>query len=311
MFISALFFRYLRPLRVTRDFTTRGPWRGALLVACALLFSGCTMARLGYDLLPAWSSWQLDRYLGLDEDQRALVSRRVDEIHRWHRRGQLPGYAEFLGEVEAQLRVATPGASEPVAVGRWRLRVTEAWAPLAERLAPAMAELALTLRPDQIERLRRRLAEADEEYREKFLPEKPAERIAARADRVVKRAEFFLGRLEGNQERELRQMAAAMPPTEELWYAERQRRNQALLGLLTRLSRERPPAAEATRQVREALLVFWTPADPGRRQRLDEAVALSDQLSTQLLARASAAQRAHLLKTLRGYAQDFVRLAAL
>jgi hypothetical protein len=289
----------------------RGPWRGALLAACALLLSGCTMARLGYDWLPAWSSWQLDRYLALDEDQRALVSRRVDEIHRWHRRGQLPGYAEFLGEVEAQLRGATPGASEPVAVGRWRLRVTEAWAPLAERLAPAVAELALTLRPDQIERLRRRLAEADEEYREKFLPEKPADRIAARADRVVKRAEFFLGRLEGNQERELRQLAAAMPPTEELWYAERQRRNQALLGLLTRLSRERPPAAEATRQVREALLVFWTPADPGRRQRLDEAVALSDQLSTQLLARASAAQRAHLLKTLRGYAQDFVRLAAL
>ena len=83
-------------------------WRlGALLTLLALLASGCTMARLGYDLLPAWSSWQLDRYLALDEDQRALVSRRLDELHRWHRRGQLPGYAEFLGEVEAQVRRST------------------------------------------------------------------------------------------------------------------------------------------------------------------------------------------------------------
>lgn len=309
MFIFSLLFRGLRPSSVTPDLTTRG-WRlGALLALLALLLSGCTMARLGYDLLPAWSSWQLDRYLALDEDQRALVSRRLDELHRWHRRGQLPGYAEFLGEVEAQLRGAAPGATEPIAVGRWRARVTDAWSPLAERLAPAVAELALTLRPDQLDRLRRRMAEADEDYREKFLPERPADRVAARADRVVRRAEFFLGRLEGGQERELRQLAAGLPATEELWYAERQRRNQALLGLFARLSRERPPPAEATRQVRDFLLSFWTPSDPARRQRLDEAVALSDQLSTQLLARASAAQRAHLLKTLRGYAQDFVRLA--
>ena len=69
-------------------------WRlGALLALLALLASGCTMARLGYDLLPAWSSWQLDRYLALDEDQRVRVSRLLAALPPWHPPGQPAGYA--------------------------------------------------------------------------------------------------------------------------------------------------------------------------------------------------------------------------
>ncbi len=287
----------------------------APLVASCLVATSCSMAKFGYDVLPTWAHWQIERYLSLDEDQRAIVSRRVDELHRWHRRVQLPKYVAFLSEVEEQVRPNDParpgaaGAVDAALVARWRDRVSEAWIPFAEHLAPGLAELALTLRPEQIERLRRRLADADDEYREKFLAENPKARAEARADRVVKRAETFLGRLDSAQLRELRMLAAAMPAREDDWLAERQRRQNGLVALLRTLSTERPGQREATRLAREYLLSMWTSQNERRRARLEAAIGESDALSADTLAKATPAQRAHLVKLVRGYADDFRALS--
>jgi hypothetical protein len=271
---------------------------------------GCSMTRFGYDMLPTWSQWQVDRWLALDDDQRAIVVRHLDDLHGWHRRTQLPGWAGQLRQLDADLRGAEPGILLDVAaVARWRGRVTEVWTPLAERLAPAVAELAVTLRPEQIERLRRRMAESEAEWREKFLPERSRDREQARGDRVVKRAEFFLGRLDRAQERELRALAAALPATEEAWFAERQQRNRAVLAFFETMARERPAAREATRQARELLLAMWTPREGARARQLEEAIAASDALTVRMLARATPAQRAHLTKTVQTYAQDFQSLS--
>ncbi len=283
----------------------------APLVASCLVATSCSMAKFGYDVLPTWAHWQIERYLSLDEDQRAIVSRRIDELHKWHRRVQLPKYVAFLSEVEEQVRTvdaaraAPAGGVDAAVIARWRDRIGEAWIPVAEHLAPGLAELALTLRPEQIERLRRRLADGDDEYREKFLAETPKARAEARADRVVKRAETFLGRLDSAQVRELRTLAAAMPGREDDWLAERQRRQKGLVALMHKISADQPGQREATRLAREYLVSMWTAHDARRRARLDAAIGDSDALSADTLAKATPAQRAHLVKLVRGYADDF------
>jgi hypothetical protein len=307
MFILSLLFKYL-PRFERFESSIRRRRRGALALVLALTLAagGCSMTRFGYDMLPTWSQWQIERWLSLDDEQRALVTRHLEDIHAWHRRAQLPGWAGQLRQLETELRAVDPGGvPDAAAVARWRGRVTEVWTPMAERIAPGLAELALTLRPEQIERLRRRLAESETEWREKFLPERVRDREQARGDRVVKRAEFFLGRLDRAQERELRALAAGLPATEEAWFAERQLRNRATLAFFETLARERPAAREATRQAREFLLAMWTPREAGRARQLEEAIAASDALTVRMLARATPAQRAHLLKTVQGYAQDF------
>src|SRR5690606_3676971 len=102
--------------------------------------------------------WQVDRYLDLDDEQEALVTRRAKDVQGWHRQNLLPVYAEFLRGVEEELR--TPVTVEQVA--EWRQTVVRGWFPLAEQLAPAVAELALTLRPEQIAHFREALAKANE-----------------------------------------------------------------------------------------------------------------------------------------------------
>lgn len=277
----------------------------AAVVVATVALTSCSMARLGYDALPTWVHWQAERYLDLDSDQRAIVGRRIDELHQWHRRSQLPKYVEFLRAVDDEMRSPVDASH----VGRWRDRVGEAWELVAERLAPGVAELALTLRKEQIDRLHRRLEEGNANAREKLLPAGETARDEARLERIVDRAEFFLGDLSRSQQRELKPLVAAMPSDEEAWLAEREIRQHHLIALLEKLRREQPTRAEATRLCREYLLSMWQSRDARRRHRIERSIAASDALSAQVLSQATPKQREHLSKLLNGFANDFESLS--
>jgi len=277
------------------------------LIIGALAAGGCSMARFGYDVLPTWAHWQVERYLNLDEAQRDIVSRHLGDLHRWHRREQLPEYVGFLREIDDGLRTRVDAAD----VTRWRERVGDAWQPIAERVAPGLAELAVTLRPEQIEHLRERMRKYNEDARDEHLPEGEGAREKARADRELKRAEFVLGRLGAAQARDVRAKAAALPATEEHWFAEREARQQRFVDVLERLRRERPPKALATQMVRDYLVTLWQVRDTARRHALERATAARDEMTAQVLAGATAAQRRHASKVVRGYVEDFETLAGI
>jgi len=279
--------------------TRRLRWWAALVAAC-LLAAGCSFVRLSYDNFPSLARWEIDRYLDLDSDQEAIVTRHLEELHRWHRQEQLPQYGAFLREVDDGLR--TP--LDPSQVRVWRERVGAAWLPVAERLAPGLAELALTLRPAQIERMRKRLAESNDKYRKTHLPAQPGAREEARAERLVKRAVFFLGEVTDGQESELRARAVTLPASEDDWLAERQARQQRLVALLERLRREQPSRERATELARQYLSTVWSSQDPQRSERLAGAVAASDALTAAAVAQATPRQREYLSKLLLGYVQD-------
>lgn len=280
------------------------PWRILLpLVAICLVATACSSTKLGYDAMPMWLGWQLDRYLGLDAGQREMASASIDALHRWHRQTQLPAYSAFLGSVQARL----DGPIAPEEIGRWRDEALAAWTPLAERMAPDVAALALTLRPSQLERLARRFEESNRDERRKLLPETPERREAARADRVLERVRFFVGDLPQHQEREIRAAAAALPASEGDWLAEREARQKAVLGVLGRIVRERPPQELAHQWVREALAGLWRSADPARREAIARSTAAADALSATVLARPE--QRRQLHRRLRDFADDFSVLA--
>jgi len=301
-----LFFSYLGEESgvFPKKLITR-PWRALLpLVAVCLLVTACSSTKLGYDAMPIWLGWQLDRYLALDAAQREMASASIDAVHRWHRQTQLPAYSAFLGSVRARL----DGPIEPEEIGRWREEALTAWAPLAERIAPDVAALALTLRPAQLERLARRFEESNRDERRKLLPETPEQREAARIERVLERVRFFVGDLPSQQEREIRAAAAALPPSEGDWLAEREARQKAVLGVFGRIVRERPPQDVAHRWVRETLAGLWLSADPERRDAIARSTAAADALSAAILARPE--QRRQLHQRLRDFADDFSVLAA-
>ena len=275
--------------------------RIVVLLTLSLLVTACNTVKLGYEHLPRLVEWQVDRFLSLDNEQEALVKRHAKSLQRWHRQNLLPVYAEFLGRVKEELRTPVTVAQ----VAAWRQTAVDGWAPLAEELAPAVADVALTLRPEQIEYLGRAIEKANRKTSGEYLPSDPAKRLEARYERLFERTESFIGDVNEAQEQEIRASAAIMARDEETWWQSRLARQKAIVDLLAGIATEKPPIEEATRRARLVLVGLFDHHRAG--STIDIA---GDALTVRLLALATPEQRRQVLKRLDGYREDFDLLAS-
>jgi len=163
--------------------------RGLALIALfAGLFTGllaaCSMARVAYGngeiVIMLW----LHRYIGFDQDQYHRFKPKVDALFAWHRRTQLQDYVLLLRE--AQARVQQPVDRDALRADAYRLGA--AATRILDQALPALAELALELRDEQIAQLERKFADNNRTYRNEYLNGTAAERRAAQFKRVAKHA---------------------------------------------------------------------------------------------------------------------------
>ena len=253
------------------------------------------VGRLGYESLPILAAWRADLYLSLNSEQRTLATRRIEAVHVWHRRTQLDDYRVFLQEI--QRRVAT-GDVDEAQIRAWRLAVFERWRPIAEQVAPAVAEVAGMLAPSQLARMREEIGRDNDRVRREWMPLGRTERIDARTKRYIERAELFLGSLTSEQRQFARRFAAEAPDTEDIWFAQRVGRQHDLFEVMERIRVERPEEAVATRWMREHLMRYAQLRDGPDRAGAESSLASGDAMSAAMLARATPRQRLHLHRKL-------------
>lgn len=293
--------------RQVGDLTTHKMRLAALLLAAGTLLSaGCSAIKLGYETLPTWAFFQIDRYWKLDSTQSELAKARLDEFQRWHRHAELPQYVRLLSGVRDRVRTPIEAAD----VQRWRTDADAHWRALAQRAAAPLAEVALTLRPEQIDRMKKRVAEQNVEHRKKILPADLKERQERRIERVEERAEFFMGRLTHEQREIVRQHAGSLATDDDALYAERLARQQAMVSTIERIATTHPPREEAARQLEAVLVQLWKPRDAQRAAAQEHSATATDQLTALLANSASPAQRSRIGQRLSGWMSDFEILAA-
>ncbi len=199
-----------------------------MLCGATLAVAGCSFVRLGYNQGPELAHWWLDRHADFDGAQSTRVRDALAAWFAWHRREQLPDYARLLAR--AQDEVQAPLSTEQVCAwvdeARGRARVA------LERAVPAIADIAVTLTPRQVEQIERRQAKANAEYREQSLQAEPAKRLRAWLDRNVERAESLYGKLDEAQRKKLAEALAKSPYDAERAYAQRRRGQQEAVQIL-------------------------------------------------------------------------------
>lgn len=278
-----------------------------LLAAVALATAGgCSAIKLGYETLPTWAFFQIDRYWRLDSRQSELVRARLDEFQHWHRRNELPQYARFLEGIKERARDRIDEGD----LKRWREAADARWAAMTQHAAAPLAEVALTLKPEQIERMRKRLDEQNAEFRRKNLPADPAERQEKRIERIADRAEFFFGRLNDAQREAVRRHAAAVAAEDEAMYAERLARQQAVVATFEKIATTRPAPEEARRQLESVFAQLWKPHDAQRVAALDRSSAATEQLTVALVNAATPPQKSKMAQRLSTWTGDLQILAS-
>lgn len=280
--------------------------RWLLAAGAVLLLAACSSIRFGYNNADTLLLYTLDSYFDLDDGQEALARERVRGLLDWHRSTQLAAYAELLDAAERKLDAEVTPA-EVLALKR---ELNARLAAIGAQAAPDLALLALTLQPSQIDRFAAKLADSNAKERRWVVRMGGTPTPEDRAKRWIERAQDWLGPLSEAQTERVRQAVARRPGGSEGWVAERARRQQDLLAILTRIQREQPAVNTGAQWLRVYFADLAEPAGAERRARTAEFRAANADLIAQLVNSATPQQRAHAAKKLRGYAADLTVLAA-
>ena len=281
-------------------------WIIATLLVPLLLLSGCSALRLTYGQGPLLAYWWMDRYLDFNSEQAPLVRNALAEWFAWHRRTQLPEYADWLRELQPVAAAnVTPETVCRVAEAAQR-RIEAAY----EQAVPAMAPIVRTLTPAQIDHLERRYARNNKEAERDFLQPDLQDRAEASLKRTVERAEQVYGTLDESQRQLVSAGLATSPFDPQRWLAERRARQQDILRTLRQLLATQADTATVQAALRGfAANAARSPRAEYRayRAQLEQAnCALAAQLHNAL----RPAQRQHAVAKLKGWEEDLRALAA-
>jgi len=182
-------------------------------------------------------------------------------------------------------------------------------AALGERAAPDLAELALTLTPEQLGRLERKLASDNAKARRELVQVAGKETPDKHLKKYADRADFWFGSVSREQLELIRSALAQRSNNAVWWIEESERRQRELLSVLQRIQSERPGEAVAAAWLRDYFMQLQNPPDAERRRSMQQFRATNAQLVAELINAATPEQKAALSRRLAGFADDFLALA--
>ena len=276
------------------------------VVLLAFALCSCGLVRTGYDQLDTLAYWWMDRYLDFNDSQKREVKADLKAWHAWHRSTQLPAYADFLAELQQMAKgdVSPPAACDAIVKAR------DQFETLVLQTAPQAATLALSLEPANLKRLRKKFAEEDKQWREKWLDVSTKELAEDRFDEWSNRSEFFYGRLSAAQKQAIRDAIARSALDPKISWMLRQRRQEDILATLEKIRKTKPSPTLAEAEIRALMERALHPDDPVgvemRQNLFNEACANSAAMHKL----ATPTQRKRAEEKLAGLEQDFRKLAA-
>jgi len=289
-------------LSVFRTFGFRSLIIGALFV----LLGGCSAVRIGYGTAPDIAYWWLDGYVDLNDTQTPRVREAIRQWFAWHRRTQLPDYATQLARTQAEVLADTT----PARACEWQAEVVKRAHTAFDRIAPAAADLMLSLTPEQIRYLEQRYAKFNGEFRDNYLQPDPRKRADENFKRNVDRAETLYGRLEEAQRARIAEGLVRSPFDAEAWFAERRQRQLDALQMIRKLVSEKASREQALAALNGYIEhLERSPREPYRRysERLAE---FNCGFAANLHNATTASQRRTAADRLAGWESDFRAIAA-
>ena len=276
-----------------------------MITAALALLGGCSALRFGYNQADTLAFRWLDGYADFDAVQARRVRQALDAWFAWNRKTQLADYAGLLGRLDATVHADTT----PERVCGWWAEAREQVDRGLEQALPAIAEVAVSLRPAQIENVERHYAKANREFRADFLQTDPLRRQREAAKRAISRAEWFYGDFDSAQQRRIEAAVATIAFDPALALDERQRRQQDALQVLRRLGSGAVGNQIAQADVRAYVQrAERSPREAYRRHA--EQLALDNcRLAAEIHNGTTPAQRSLASKRLKGWAADLRALA--
>ena len=262
-----------------------------------LLIASCSTVRLAYDNAETYIRWRATDYLEVDGETSDELDAAIANFMSWHRANALPKYATLLGEADQRFTRGLAAADLNWGYDSVMAEARESVRVAAERMAPILDRLT----PMQVAHFERQLADDNRKFERENLRGGEREQRKRRTQRNVERLEDWVGTLSQAQIDRVAQYSARAPLLDGMRDRDHKRLQAELLKMMrARQCRERlPDAAVNWQSGRDP--AYAAALEAARKEYFAMALDIDKSLTPQ--------QRARGLKKLRGYAEDFRRLA--
>lgn len=284
----------------------RLPARRILTILVTLMalgaMGGCATS-LVYDRADRLANRWVGGYLELQPAQQQVLDEGLLELHQWHRREQLPLYADWLRGVAA--RLASGAAFSPEELRVLGTEMGEFWRALADAAMPMMANIGADLDDDQAAALLESLREERATELEAVARRDEAWRQQRRARSMERFLRRWTGSLMAAQRTAIADWSRQLEPSHSAWLDNR-------AGWLDELeaSLAHRPDATALRVAAEPL--FVTPASrwpPEYAALVERNTARTTAFLAEFLAGLEDPQRARAISRIERLATQLEQLA--
>lgn len=289
-------------MRVRRSFAAK---LGLLVLAGVL--AGCNTLRLGYANGDSVAYWWLNGYVDFNDGQKPWIRARINRLLAWHRSTQLREYEQLLSLAQQRIQHKVAPADVQAEYATLKKQALQT----VDKALPELADLALSLQPQQLAHLEKKLASNNDKYRKDNLRGSLEDRQARRYGQLMKHAEYWFGNFSQEQQAQIRAASYARPLNNDAWLVERMRRQQELLQLLRKIQAERP-ARDAVATMLKGYVAtsadYFTYAE--NRAFFDASSEGTAQVAALVINLATPQQKAHAAKRLQKWIEDCRALAA-
>ena len=293
-----------------KKFNTQAPFQNrlmyALLTLMLVVVAGCSSLRLAYNNGDTVLYWWLNAYVDLDRDQKGWVREDIDKLFDWHRKTQLKDYVEILRKGQKQVQGNPTQADLMADYSEIKSRTQS----LLLKAAPDLADLARSLKPEQIAQMEKKFKSNNDDYRRKFLSGDQEKRQQLRYKKSMEQFELWFGSFSREQEAAIRKASDARPLDNEIWLDERTRRQRNVLNLVQKVQSEKL-GKEATVALINTLIrdSFERLEHSERKPFFDAFENSTAQMVLTVIKIATPAQKEHAVKRMQGWIDDFNSLA--
>ncbi|QBE63764.1 DUF6279 family lipoprotein [Pseudoduganella lutea] len=282
-------------------------FRTWFLVALLALVTACSSLKLAYNNGDTLLYWWLDNYVDFDDEQSGEVKKDIDKLFRWHRKTQLQDYVHVLQRAQQQLRGNPTPADLRADYDDIRAR-TQA---LLLKAAPDIADIALSLKPEQLTQMEKKFAKNNDKFRRENMKGDREDQNEFRYKKSMEQFDLWFGGFSREQKEIIRKASDARPLDNAIWLDERMRRQRNVLALARRIMQEKPSREQATAQIQALIRESFARLDNSERKAFYEAnTNASIGLVHTVIGIATPEQKAHAHKRMQGWINDFNTLAA-
>jgi hypothetical protein len=294
-----------------KNFNTQDSWiprfRLMCVIAVMLAVAACSSVRFAYNQGDTLLYWWVNAYLDLDSEQSGAVKQDIGQLFSWHRKTQLKDYEALLTSAQRQLAAGMTKDDLKADYKDIRTR-TEL---LANKALPDLADLALSIKPEQISKMEEKFNKNNETFRRKFVKIDTDKKQKVRFKKSMEQFDLWFGGFTSEQEALIKRASDARPLDNELWLNERILRQKRIIAVLREIQQKKLNK-EATIALMGTLVkdIFGRFDAPDHKAFFD---AYTDSTINMILTAvkiATPAQKAHAQKRMQGWVDDFRTLAA-